>query len=194
MIWPYVVTAVIAIMSKYFFRYKNQHIFNPSNFGISWMLFTAAWSVAGLSVQWGNQILPMVVIWLFGLVIVWRANRLHITLTYVFSFLAFAFLRSQILGQHFFTEVSPLTGPMYQLFIFFMITDPPTNVKSRKGQILVAFLIALVEFVLRLNSFIYAPFYALFLVGPVAKLIDLKWFSGSQVVLKSEKSRLGSTA
>ena len=38
---------------------------------------------------------------------------------------------------------------------------------------LVAFLIALTEFILRLNEFIYAPFYALFLVGPVAMVIDL---------------------
>ena len=181
MIWPYVVTAVISIMTKYIFRYKNQHIFNPSNFGISWMLFAASWSVAGLSVQWGNQLLPMVVIWILGLVIVWRAKRLHITLTYVFSFIGFAYLRSIMLGEHFFTEVSPLTGPMYQLFIFFMITDPPTNVKSKKGQILVAFLVASVEFILRLNLFIYAPFYALFLVGPTAKLIDLKWFSGKKI-------------
>ena len=83
--------------------------------------------------------------------------------------------------DHFFTELSPLTGPMYQLFIFFMITDPPTNVKSRKGQILVAFLVAFLEFFLRMNQFIYAPFYALFLVGPLAKLIDLKWFSGKEL-------------
>ena len=174
MIWPYMVTAAISIMSKYVFRYKERHVFNPSNFGISWMLFTASWSVAGLSVQWGNEILPMAIIWIMGLVIVWRAKRLHVTLTYVFSFIAFAFLRSLILEESFFTELSPLTGPMYQLFIFFMITDPPTNVKSRKGQILVAFLVALVEFVFRLNLFIYAPFYALFLVGPIAKIIDLK--------------------
>ncbi len=62
---------------------------------------------------------------------------------------------------------------MYQLFVLFMITDPVTTVSSRKDRILVAFLIALVEFVLRLNEFIYAPFYALFLVGPVAMMIDL---------------------
>jgi hypothetical protein len=46
--------------------------------------------------------------------------------------------------------------------------------KNKKGQILVAFLIALVEFVLRLNEFIYAPFYALFLVGPIAMVIHLR--------------------
>ena len=62
---------------------------------------------------------------------------------------------------------------MYQLFIFFMITDPPTTVKSRNGQILVAFLIAFVEFILRLSQVIYAPFYALFLVGPAAKILTM---------------------
>ena len=55
-----------------------------------------------------------------------------------------------------------------------MLTDPPTSVSTKKGQTLVAFLIAFVEFILRLFSFIYAPFYALFLVGPIAKFIDLK--------------------
>jgi Na+-translocating ferredoxin:NAD+ oxidoreductase RnfD subunit len=193
MIWPYIVTSVISILTKYLFRYKNQHIFNPSNFGISWMLFAASWSVAGLSVQWGNQLLPMMVIWALGFAIVYRAKRLHITLTYVISFIFFAFLRSQILGDAFFAEVSPLTGPMYQLFIFFMITDPPTNVKSKKGQILVAFLIAFAEFILRLNLFIFAPFYALFLVGPAAKLIDLKWFTGRNIEAKAPVGNLTTT-
>jgi Na+-translocating ferredoxin:NAD+ oxidoreductase RnfD subunit len=129
--------------------------------------------VAGLSIQWGNNIWPMLVIWVLGLIIVWRVKRLHITLTYVISFIFFSFLRSLITGDSFLTEVSPLTGPMYQLFVFFMITDPATTVKNIKGQILVAFLIALVEFVFRLNQLIYSPFYALFLVGPAAMIISL---------------------
>ena len=115
----------------------------------------------------------MLVIWMLGLVIVTRAKRYHITITYVISFIFFAFLRSLITGDAFLTEVAPLTGPMYQLFIFFMITDPATTVKSRNGQILVAFSIALVEFILRLNQFIYAPFYALFIVGPIFMIVDL---------------------
>jgi len=172
--WPYILTAMISITSKYVLRYKGRHIWNPSNFGISWMLFTAPYSVAGLSIQWGNNIWPMLVIWILGTVIVYRAKRFHVTFTYVVSFIFFAFVRSFLTGDAFLAEVAPLTGPMYQLFIFFMITDPPTGVRSKKGRILVAFLIALVEFVLRMNQFIYAPFYALFLVGPVAKFIDLK--------------------
>lgn len=172
--WPYILTAMISITSKYVLRYKGRHIWNPSNFGISWMLFTAPFSVAGLSIQWGNNLWPMLVIWILGAFIVYRAKRFHVTFTYVISFVFFAFLRSLLTGDAFLAEVAPLTGPMYQLFIFFMITDPPTGVSNRKGQILVAYLIALVEFILRMNQFIYAPFYALFLVGPIAKFIDLK--------------------
>jgi Na+-transporting NADH:ubiquinone oxidoreductase subunit NqrB len=172
-LWPYIVTAVLSIASKYVLRFKGRHIWNPSNFGISWMLFTAPFSVAGLSIQWGNNLWPMLVIWMLGLVIVARAKRYHITITYVISFIFFAFIRSLITGDAFLTEVAPLTGPMYQLFIFFMITDPATTVKGRNGQILVAFTIALVEFVLRLNQFIYAPFYALFIVGPLFMILDL---------------------
>lgn len=174
MIWPYVITAVLSIMSKYVLRYKGRHLWNPSNFGVSWMLFMAPLDVAGLSIQWGSNFLGLAVIWILGLVIVFQAKRLHVTLTYVISFLILAYVRSLIVGDTFLAEVSPLTGPMYQLFIFFMMTDPPTSVSTKKGRIIVAILVALVEFVLRLDSFIYAPFYALFLVGPVAKYIDMR--------------------
>lgn len=174
MIWPYVITAVLSIMSKYVLRYKGRHLWNPSNFGVSWMLFMAPADVAGLSIQWGSNFLGLAVIWILGLVIVSHAKRLHVTVTYVISFLILAYVRSLIAGDTFLAEVSPLTGPMYQLFIFFMMTDPPTSVSTTKGRIIVAILVSLVEFVLRLDSFIYAPFYALFLVGPVAKYIDMR--------------------
>jgi Na+-translocating ferredoxin:NAD+ oxidoreductase RnfD subunit len=128
----------------------------------------APFSVAGLSIQWGNNILPMMVIWMLGLIIVWRVKRLHITLTYVAAFIFFSWIRSILTGDSFISELAPLTGPMYQLFIFFMITDPATTVKSKSGQIVVVLLIAFIEFILRMNEIIYAPFYALFIVGPIA--------------------------
>jgi Na+-translocating ferredoxin:NAD+ oxidoreductase RnfD subunit len=61
---------------------------------------------------------------------------------------------------------------MYQLFTFFMVTDPKTTVKSVKGQCVVVFLVAAVETILRLNEVVYAPFYALFIVGPLALLVE----------------------
>jgi Na+-translocating ferredoxin:NAD+ oxidoreductase RnfD subunit len=171
--WPYALCAAISIMSKYVLRVKGRHIWNPSNFGISVMLLLAADTVASLSIQWGNYLLPMLVIWFLGSVIIARLHRFHITGIYVASFLAFAFLRSWMTGSPWQSEVAPITGPMYQLFIFFMITDPKTTVRSKRGQCIVVFLVALLEMVLRLHQVIYAPFYALFIVGPTAMLIEI---------------------
>jgi len=99
----------------------------------------------------------------------------------VASFIAFAFLRSYISGSPWQSEIAPLTGPMYQLFIFFMITDPKTTVRSRKWQCVVVAMVALVEMILRLSHVVYAPFYALFLVGPAALLIEM-WLDSRRAI------------
>jgi Na+-translocating ferredoxin:NAD+ oxidoreductase RnfD subunit len=171
--WPYGLCSVLSIMSKYVLRVKGRHLWNPSNFGICVLLFLAPETVAALTIQWGNFLWPLIVIWILGSVIIWRAKRIHISVTYVLSFLAFAFLRSWITGDPWRSEISPITGPMYQLFVFFMITDPKTTVRSKKWQCVVVFLVAFVEMLLRLNHVVYAPLYALFLVGPVAMLIEM---------------------
>lgn len=172
-LWPYALGGVLSIMSKYVLRVRGRHLWNPSNFGICVLLFLAPFAVAPLSVQWGNAVWPMLVIWAIGLFAVTRARRAHITVTYVTCFLFFAFVRSLIVGSSFLAEVAPITGPMYQLFALFMVTDPKTTVASIRGQIVVVFLVALVEMLLRLGEVIYAPFYALFLVGPSAMLVDV---------------------
>ncbi len=170
--WPYALCGVIAITSKYVVRVKNRHIWNPSNFGICVVLFLAADAVTTLSIQWGNSLWAMLVIWSLGSAIIWRLRRFHICAVYVLSFLGFALLRTWITGDPWQSEIAPITGPEYQLFIFFMITDPKTTVRSRAGQSVVAFAVAAVEMVLRLNQVIYAPLYALFLVGPIALLVE----------------------
>ncbi len=172
-IWPYALCSAISITSKYLIRVDGRHLWNPSNLGIVAMLVLAADTVAGLSVQWGNNLLPMVVVWVFGAVIIHTLGRLHITLTYVASFIAFAWLRAALTGHPFLSEVAPITGPMYQLFIFFMITDPKTSVRPFWAQCLVAFLIAAAEAIMRLMQFVHAPYYALFIVGPAANLVEI---------------------
>ena len=171
-LWPYVLASLISIVSKYVLRVKGRHLWNPSNLGVSAVLFLAPATVSLLSIQWGNNIWPMVVIWMLGSVIVWRVGRLHISATYVASFLFFSFVRSAITGHPWLADAAPITGPMYQLFIFFMVTDPRTTVRPRWAQALVVFIVAFVEMLLRLQEVVYAPFYALFLVGPSALLIE----------------------
>jgi Na+-translocating ferredoxin:NAD+ oxidoreductase RnfD subunit len=176
--WPYALCGAISITSKYVLRVNGRHLWNPSNFGISAMLFLAGETVGSLSIQWGNYLWPMLVIWALGALIIWRLRRFHITATYVLAFLAYAWLRSVITGSPWQSEIAPITGPMYQLFIFFMITDPKTTVRSKSGQCIVAFAVASLEMVLRLAQNVYAPYYALFIVGPIALLIEmwLAWY------------------
>ena len=173
-LWPFAIASLLSIMSKYVLRYRGRHLWNPSNLGICVVLFAAPGTVAALSEQWGNDLWAMAVIWVLGSAILWRAKRFHVTFTYAVSFVALAYVRSLMTGTPFLSEVAPITGPMYQLMAFFMVTDPATSVSSRGGRIGVAFLVALAEMALRLFEVVNAPLYALFLVGPAAKCVDLK--------------------
>ena len=183
-LWPFMIGGFIAIASKYVLRYRENHLWNPTNFAIATLLLAAPDRVSVLSHQFGNDVATNLVIWIFGLIIAARVGVLHITLTYVLSFLLLNTARAMLLGQAVVPEIAPITGPMYQLFVFFMITDPRTIVRGRRRQILVAVLIAIAETLIRFaadngwplpTGLTAAPaFYALATVGPVAKWLDLR--------------------
>ena len=183
LLWPFALGGFLAIASKYVLQYRGRHLWNPSNFAISLLVLVAPASVAILSHQWGNDLATNAVIWGFGLLIVSRVRMLHVTLTYVACFVALAALRSLLVGGPLLAEIAPLTGPMYQLFIFFMITDPKTTVSTVRGRVIVAAGVAAVEAAIRLAgdyhlaalSRLYPspPILALAIVGPLANAIDL---------------------
>jgi Na+-translocating ferredoxin:NAD+ oxidoreductase RnfD subunit len=183
-LWPFIIGGFLAISSKYVLRYRDNHLWNPTNFAICALLLVAPSRVSVLSHQFGNDLATNLVIWVFGLFIAARVGVLHITLTYVASFLILNSARAMLMGQAIMPEIAPITGPMYQLFLFFMITDPRTVVKGRRRQIVVAILIAVMETTIRFASdqgwplptaFNAAPaLMSLALVGPVAKWLDLR--------------------
>ena len=183
-LWPIALGAFLAISSKYVLRYRDQHLWNPTNFAISALLLLAPAHVSVLSHQFGNDLVTNLVIWGFGLVIAARVGVLHITLTYLAAFLALGTLRAAALGEPIAPELAPVTGPMYQLFVFFMITDPRTVVRGRRKQIVVALIIAGAEAVIRFGSDLgwplptafnaAPPLLALAVVGPIAKWLDLR--------------------
>ena len=183
-LWPFVIGGFLAISSKYVLRYRGNHLWNPTNFAICALLLAAPEHVSVLSHQFGNDVTTNAVIWIFGLVIAARVGVLHVTLAYVLSFFVLNAARAAAFGQPILPELAPITGPMYQLFVFFMITDPRTVVRGRRKQIVVAVVIALAETLIRLASdkgwplptaFNAAPpLLALAIVGPVAKWLDLR--------------------
>ncbi|MGH7603966.1 MAG: hypothetical protein ACRENK_08195 [Gemmatimonadaceae bacterium] len=183
-LWPFVLGGFLAISSKYVLRYRGNHLWNPTNFAICALLLAAPDRVSVLSHQFGNDLTTNLVIWIFGLIIAARVGVLHITLTYVASFLLLNTARATALGMPVLPEIAPITGPMYQLFVFFMITDPRTVVRGRRHQMIIAALIAFAETLIRFAAdrgvmmpiaFSAAPaFMALTLVGPIAKWLDLR--------------------
>lgn len=184
-LWPFVLGAAISIASKYALTYRGRHLWNPTNFGISIMLLAAPGSVAILSTQFDNSIWPVLVIWSVGLLVASRARILHVTFTYLAAFIGFTALRAGITGDAFLSELAPLTGPMYQLFLLFMITDPATTVRSKRARIAVAIAIAALDNGIRLIDELPTttafhvlleapPIFALAILGPIAKFWDLR--------------------
>jgi Na+-translocating ferredoxin:NAD+ oxidoreductase RnfD subunit len=200
-LWPFVIGGFLAISSKYVLRYREHHLWNPTNFAIVALLLVAPERVSVLSHQFGNDVTTNLVIWFFGLVIAARVGVLHITLTYVASFLLLNSLRAVGVGQPVLPELAPITGPMYQLFVFFMITDPRTVVRGRRRQIVVAIIVAVVEALIRFASdrgwpmpiafYAAPPLVALAIVGPMAKWLDMRRSSGARSGVST--ARAGST-
>jgi Na+-translocating ferredoxin:NAD+ oxidoreductase RnfD subunit len=174
-------------------NWRGRHLWNPTNFGVCALLALASAQISVLSHQWGNDLGVVGVLWAIGLFTVWRARVWHLTISWLVAFVAFSWLRAMIVPDgRFWTEAAPVTGPMYQLFMFFMITDPKTVVRGRGLQILVVVIVAAVECAIRLladfdvigsrNPLTMAPpLYALFLVGPPALALQL-WKQGRDSV------------
>lgn len=173
-LWPFILCGMISIVSKYALRVGGRHIWNPTNFGVTMMLFLAPQHIASLSVQAGNNGLAVAAIWILGGMIMLKLKRFHIPLAFVAAFVPLAFLRSFVTGHPWQTELAPITSPMFQLYIFFMITDPQTTTRARWSQMLVAVLVAVAETVCRLAfKDVHSLYHALFFVGPMANLVEI---------------------
>ena len=104
--------------------------------------------------------------------------------SYAVAFSALAVVRAWMIDQPVLSELAPITGPMYMLFMFFMITDPRTIVRDKRGRMLVVCVIALVEMGIRMLDQVHLPLldplltappiFALFIVGPIAKALELR--------------------
>jgi enediyne biosynthesis protein E5 len=183
LLWPYWLGSLVAISSKYVLTYRGRHLWNPTNFSFCALLLLAPHSMSLLSHQWGNSVVTWFVLGI-GLLVVQRAKLMHISGTYALSFCVLGALRSLITGRDLLTEIAPITGPMYMLLMFFMLTDPRTVVSTVRGRMIVVVIIALVESLIRLlpeTNFhgldvllTGPPIFALGIVGPIALWLELR--------------------
>ncbi|WP_258958983.1 RnfABCDGE type electron transport complex subunit D [Paenibacillus tyrfis] len=178
LVWPYVLAAVLAIVMKYVIRIGGSHVFNPNNIAIVFLLFVLPQYAVSTPKQWTNGIDVMILILVLGFIAAGAAKRLDTVLAFVLSFVLFAALRHYLFGEPLYYAFGPMLGASFQLFTFFMITDPKTTAPRPAARMTAAFLIAFVDALFRLqaitNSLFYAAFIVTVLYGIPYRLISLK--------------------
>ena len=143
--------AFIAIAGKFVIRWKDKHLFNPTNFALIIMLAGGlGWISPG---QWGQVAWFGFLIACLGSLVVTRAARADVTLAFLTFYVGLLFARTLWLGD-------PLTIPLHQIesgalliFSFFMISDPKTTPDSRAGRIVFALMVALAALYVQFGFF-----------------------------------------
>src|SRR5262249_31100088 len=136
-----VMAAALAIASKFLLRVRGKHVFNPTNFAlVAMMLLTGqVWVSPG---PWGSPAVFGFLLASPGGLVVNRAARSDVTVTFLAAYAALLFGRSLWLGEPMSIPLHRLESGALVLFAFFMISDPKTTPDSRRGRILFAVVVA----------------------------------------------------
>jgi Na+-transporting NADH:ubiquinone oxidoreductase subunit NqrB len=139
--WLIVLAAAFTISSKFILRWKNKHIFNPTNFGLVVMMLLTdqAWVSPG---QWGSQAFFGFLLACLGGLVIHRAARSDVTYAFILFYTTILLSRTFWLGDPLSIPLHQLENGAFLLFAFYMISDPRTTPNSRAGRILFALLVA----------------------------------------------------
>ena len=149
--WIFAGTAAVSLLSKYVIKWRGNHVFNPSNFGlVLCFLILGKDRAEPLDFWWGPMspwmALALVIIVAGGLAILLRLKLIGIAIAFWLTFAAGMAVIAG--GGHDMTarwHLGPVTGryfwwvlitsPEVLVFMFFMITDPKTTPKGRLARI-----------------------------------------------------------
>jgi Na+-translocating ferredoxin:NAD+ oxidoreductase RnfD subunit len=147
-----VVAALVTVASKFVLRWNGKHLFNPTNFGLVAMMILTdrVWVSPG---QWGTGAFFAFAIVCAGILVVRRAARSDVTLTFLVFYGLLLLARSAALGEPLAIPLHRLQSGALLLFAFFMISDPKTTPDSRLGRIFFAILVATGAAVIRFSLF-----------------------------------------
>ena len=149
--WIFAGTAAVAIGSKYVIRFRRQHVFNPSNFGlVLCFLVLGSERAEPLDFWWGpmspSLVLALAIIVAGGFAIL---LRLHLLVVAIGFWVAFAAGIGVLAASgHAMTarwHLGPISdgyfwsvlvfSPEVLVFLFFMITDPKTVPAGRDARL-----------------------------------------------------------
>jgi Na+-translocating ferredoxin:NAD+ oxidoreductase RnfD subunit len=165
-VWPYLVAMFVGISSKYLIRWEKGHVFNPSCFGIVVVSFLMPQLAHAKVQQWIASPTHFLLVYGLGIFIATLSRRIVVSVSYFLTILIFTFVYSKLFTQlPLITVLGPLMGLSVAIFSFHMITDPATTPSSKRGQILMGILVAVLDFSFRRLQQPQAPFLALAIVS-----------------------------
>ena len=159
------------IGNKFVIRWKDKHIFNPTNLALVVILASGLGWISPS--QWGQVAWFGFLIACLGSLVVTRAARADVTPAFLTFYVGLLFSRALWLGD-------PLTIPLHQIesgalliFSFFMISDPKTTPAARTGRTGYALLVALAALSVQFIFFKpNGPLWGLIVCSPLVPLLD----------------------
>ena len=164
-------TAVIAIGSKFVVRRATGHLYNPTNFALALMLALGLiWVSPG---QYGHFAFAAFLIVGMGVLVTTQASRGDVSWAFIATWAALLFGRSLWLGEPLAIPLHRLQSGMLLQFTFNMISDPRTTPRARAGRLLFGALVALGAYVVQFVLFrTNGPIWSLAAFTLLVPLID----------------------
>lgn len=173
---PIAFASCLAIASKVLFRAPfgsgTQHVYNPSNFGLTMTLLLCPWvSIAPPYhftenvVGFWNWVVPGIILLSGVIVHAFCTGRLPLVGAWIGGFITQALLRHLFFGTSLVAPLVPMTSAAFVLFTLYMIPDPATTPVNPRRQIFFGLAVAGVYALIQINHLVYGLFGALLLVS-----------------------------
>lgn len=161
----------LAIAGKFVIRWKDKHVFNPTNLALAVVLTSGlGWMSPG---QWGQVAWFGFLIACLGGLVVTRAARADVTVAFLVFYVGLLIVRALWLGDPLMIPLHQIESGALLIFAFFMISDPKTTPDSRTGRIVYALLVTLAALYVQFGLFRpNAPLWGLIACAPFVPLID----------------------
>jgi hypothetical protein len=193
--WLMLLVSWMTMTGKFLVTWRGHHVYNPTNLAlVAILLFSGGQAAVSPAYQWGGAWQPVALVFTLGVIIMWRAKKLALVVSFWAVYCLGALLRAQL--THMPTDITlwaQISGGAFWLFSFFMITDPKTSPPDARGQVGFGVLIALLDVWLQLNTAVYSLVYALFLACTLRFFWRL-WRSSSAASSSTGSASSGSSS
>jgi hypothetical protein len=164
---------LLTLTSKHILTVDGRHTFNPSMFGVSTSLLIGNDMItAAPAYQWAGSSLTITFFLIAAAcaLFVLKIGKTWLIVSFLFFYALQTGVRAYVMKHHIPPEmlfIGTMTTPSFFLFTMYMLTDPATSPKTPRGQIMLAFVISLIDLVLHFKASVFTFLYAALSVATI---------------------------